>query len=262
MSLEQPKRKFHWQRGLIAGCAIASVTTLSSSPVVAQISGTISLLSNSIFGATGIDITPYIEYIRAGEDFYRAIATGNLAGILEGIAVASGELGIPLPEEVQIAIDKVTNRTDKGNGGAFGVETALLNRVLQSQANYEITKAGTQTLLSADGQKRISEMKEMTAQVATASTQASKTATTKNVTQDVLKQIAIQNSSNTSILKSIYDSTVDSQVANAVTAQAIGDMSKTMTQEAWSKKVDNQAGQIGLMDTTAQFSALVSPSRK
>lgn len=260
MSLVQPNLRSWKRNGLIAGVAIALAATISS-PAAAQISGTLSLLSSSIFGATGIDITPYIEYVRAAEDLYKAIVTGNIAGILEGLDVASGELGIPLPEEVQIAIDKVTNQSS-AQAGAFGIEAALLNKVLQGQTDYAITKAGAETLLSADGQKRIAEMKETTAQVATASTQASKTAAGKNVTQDVLKQIAIQNSGTTSILKSIYDSSVDSQVTNVMTAQATSNMSKTLSDEAWGKRVDNQAGQIGLMDTTAQFSALVSPTKK
>lgn len=251
------KPKFQKRKMLIAGVVITAIATIVS-PAAAQISGRTTSLLSSIFGAVGVDIAPYLEYVQAAEDFYQAVATNNLSGILEGITVAAGELGIPIPSEVQKAIDRATARTPD-QAGAFGVEAVLLNKVLQGQADYEITRSGAETILSADGQQRIAEIKEITAQVAGASSQASQTAQGSTISQDILKQIAIQNNGTTAILKSIYDSTVDGQIANAQTSQAIGNISKTLTEEAWEKRVTSQAGQIGLMDTTAQFSALVSP---
>ncbi len=130
---------------------------------------------------------------------------------------------------------------------------------MNGQVDSKITSAVAENLLSSEGQSRIAEVKEMTAQANASSLQAVATASSSNVTQDVLKQMAIQSGDMTSILKSIYDSTVDAQVADAATSVAIGNISATLTEEAWGKKVDSQASQIGLMDTTSLFSALASP---
>lgn len=257
MNSIQPKAKSRKRNILIASVLLTTVATISS-PVLAKTIDA-SLLS-SIFGASGIDIAPYLRYIQTAEDFYKTVATGNLKEILGEIAVASGELGIPIPTEVQKAIDLAT--AQKGQTGAFGIESVLLSKVLQGQADSKIAMTGAETLLSKNGQQRISDIKEITAQAAASSVQASQTSQDSIITQDVLKQITIQNTGTTAILKSIYDSTVDNQITNAQTSQAIGNMSKALTEEAWGKQVTGQASQVGLMDTTAQFAALVSPQKQ
>ena len=146
-----------------------------------------------------------------------------------------------------------------GKQGSFGIGSTALSQILRGQVDSKTTSAVSEILLSKEGQTRIKDVKEMTAQAAASSLQASATAGSSNVTQDVLKQIAIQSGDTTSILKSIYDSTVDAQVADAATSVAIGNISQTLSEEAWGKKVETQANQIGLMDTTSLFSALVSP---
>lgn len=256
MNIVQPKPKSRKRKIILIGVSVVAIA-VTCSPVSAQIAAKISRLS-SIFGAFGVDIAPYLEYIQAAEDFYQAVSTGNLKEILEGSTVAAGELGIPIPTEVQKVIDEVTDQTD-AQAGAFGVESSLLNQVLQGQADYKIAQSSAEALLGEEGQRRIADSKEMTAEAAAASAQASQTAQGENITQEVMKQIAVQNTSTTAILKSIYDSAVDDQIVSTQTYQALGNMSKALTEEAWGKRITGQASQIGLMDTIAQYSALVSP---
>ena len=245
------------KRLLIAGGLMAVSTLAIFSPIKASGVSIPSQLS-SLFGAAGVDISSYLEYLNAAEDFYSAVASENLGEILVGLAVASGELGIPIPDEVQKAIDLAAS-TKEGKEGAFKIGSTALGQVLNGQVDSKMTSAVAENLLSSEGQSRIAEVKEMTAQANASSLQAVTTAGSSNVTQDVLKQMAIQSGDMTSILKSIYDSTVDAQVADAATSVAIGNISATLTEEAWGKKVDLQASQIGLMDTTSLFSALASP---
>ena len=257
MTVIQPLPKSK-KRLLIAGGSIAVSALAIFSPISARAaSGTVSMLS-SLFGAAGVDVSSYLEYLNAAEDFYSAIASENLGEILVGIEVASGELGIPIPDEVQKAIDLAASVKD-GKEGSFGIGSTALSQILRGQVDSKTTSAVSENLLSKEGQTRIKDVKEMTAQAAASSLQASATAGSSNVTQDVLKQIAIQSGDMTSILKSIYDSTVDAQVADAATSVAIGNISQTLSEEAWGKKVETQANQIGLMDTTSLFSALASP---
>lgn len=245
------------KRLLIAGGLITVSALAVFSPIKASGIGIPSQLS-SLFGAAGVDVSSYLEYLNAAEDFYSAIASENLGEILVGLEVASGELGIPIPEEVQKAID-LASSVKEGKEGAFGIGSTALSQVLNGQVDSKTTSAIAENLLSEKGQSRIAEVKEMTAQANASSLQASATAGGSNVTQDVLKQMAIQNGDTNSILKSIYDSTVDAQVADAATSVAIGNISATLTEEAWGKKVESQASQVGLMDTTSLFSALASP---
>ena len=256
MNLLKAKLKLHQQKILIATVSAVAVSVISS-PTLATVYNNISLKS-SIFGVFDADIAAYLEYVRAIKDFYQAVADGNLERIFGEIAVNSGELGIPIHTEVKKAIDITTTQIDEQLGG-FGLESAILGKVLQAEADYKLTRSGAETLLSQDGQRRIADLKEMTAQASTASAQAAQAAQSMKVTQDVQKQIALQNTSMTAILKSIYDSTVDGQVASIQAYQAIGNMSKVMAEESWGKRVTNQASQVGLLDTTAQFSALASP---
>ena len=250
-----PKSK---KRLLIAGGLIAVSALAIFSPIKASGISIPSQLS-TLFGAAGVDVSSYLEYINAAEDFYSAIASENLGEILVGIEVASGELGIPLPEEVQKAIDLAASAKE-GTEGAFGIGSTALSQVLNGQVDSKTTSSIAENLLNEKGQSQIAESKEMTAQAVASSLSASKKAGGSNVTQDVLKEIATQGGDTNSLLKSIYDSTVDSQVADAVTSEAIGNISATLTEEAWGKKVESQASQIGLLDSTALFSALASPS--
>ena len=243
-----PKSK---KRLLIAGGLVAVSALAIFSPIKASGISIPSQLS-TLFGAAGVDVSSYLEYVNAAESFYSAIASENLGEILVGIEVASGELGIPIPDEVQKAIDLAASVKD-GKEGSFGIGSTALSQILRGQVDSKTTSAVSENLLSKEGQTRIKDVKEMTAQAAASSLQASVTAGSSNVTQDVLKQIAIQSSDTTSILKSIYDSTVDAQVADAATSVAIGNISQTLSEEAWGKKVETQASQIGLMDTTSYF---------
>ncbi len=92
-----PKSK---KRLLIAGGLIAVSALAIFSPIKASGISIPSQLS-TLFGAAGVDVSSYLEYLNAAEDFYSAVASENLGEILIGIEVASGELGIPIPEEVQ-----------------------------------------------------------------------------------------------------------------------------------------------------------------
>lgn len=206
------------------------------------------------------DIESYLEYIRSGQEFYKQIvgAKNNLSDLLKGNIVATGKLGIPIPKEIQTAINKATNQTENQKGG-FGMESVLLNKVLKGETDYETALARAEIILSKEGQQQIFDTKQMNQKASIASASASQIAQKQNVTQDVLKQTAIQNAANTAILRSVYNSVVENQVTNTQVAQATGNISKTLASEAWSKQVNVQVGQIGIMDTTAQFSALVSP---
>jgi hypothetical protein len=207
-----------------------------------------------------LDIDPYLEYIRSGQQFYQQIveAKNNLSDLLKGNIVAAGKLGIPIPKEIQAAINKATTQAENQKGG-FGMQSVLLNKVLQGESDYETAKSRAEIILSKEGQQQIVNTKEMITQAAIASASASQAAQKKNITQDILKDAAVGSAANTKILQSIYDSTVEGQITNIQVAQTTGNISKTLSEEAWGKQVNTQAAQIGIMDTTAQFSALVSP---
>ena len=204
MNLLKAKLKLRQPKILIASIS-AVVVSVISSPSIATVYNNNSLKA-SVSGAFDADIAHYLEYVRAIKDFYQMIAKGNLERIFGEIAVKSGDLGIPIPTEVQKAIDKTTTQSDEQSGG-FGLESATLGKVLQAEADYKLARSGAETLLSEDGQRRVADLKEKTAQAFTASAQASKASQRMSVTQDVQKQIAIQNSNMTAILKSIHDST-------------------------------------------------------
>lgn len=246
------------KRYLIAGGLIAS-TILMFNPISTKAAEvTVSSIS-SLFGAAGIDVSPYMEYLTAAEGFYKAVATKNISEALSGIEVASGKLGIPLPDEVKKAID-LASSVKEGQQGAFGIGSTALGKVLQGQVDAKTTSSVSESVLSSQGQSTIAETKKNTAEAAASSLQSSKKAGSLNVTQDVLKEIATQMANSVSVQKATYDSTVDTQVAIATISPAIGNISKTMSDEVWGKKVDGQASAIGLNDSTALFSALASPN--
>ncbi len=258
MNLIQPKPKFK-KRYLIAGGLIAASSLAFFSPISAK-AAQISVSSiTSLFGAAGIDVSPYLEYLTAAEGFYKAVATKNISEALSGIEVASGKLGIPLPDEVKKAID-LASRVKEGQQGAFGIGSAALGQVLQGQVDAKTTSSSSENILSSQGQSTIAETKKNTAEATASSLQSARKAGSMNVTQDVLKEIATQMANSVSVQKAAYDSTVDTQVAIATISPAIGNISKTMSDEVWGKKVDGQASTIGLNDSTALFSALASPN--
>lgn len=257
MNLIQFKTKLK-KRYLIAGGLIAA-STLMFNPISTKAAEvTVSSIS-SLFGAAGVDVSPYMEYLTAAEGFYKAVATKNISEALSGIEVVSGKLGIPLPDEVKKAID-LASSVKEGQQGAFGIGSAALGKVLQGQVDAKTTSSSSESVLSSQGQSTIAETKKNTAEATASSLQSARKAGSMNVTQDVLKEIATQMANSVSVQKAAYDSTVDTQVAIATISPAIGNISKTMSDEVWGKKVDGQASTIGLNDSTALFSALASPN--
>lgn len=258
MNLIQPKPKFK-KRYLIAGGLIAASSLAFFSPISAK-AAQISVSSiSSLFGAAGVDVAPYMEYLTAAEDFYKAVSTKNLSKVLSGIEVASGQLGIPIPEEVQKAIDAASSV--KEGQDAFGIGgSAALNQVLQGQVDASSTSTIAESTLSSQGQSDIVATKKSTAEAAASSLQSAQNAGASNVSQDILREIANQMSNSVAIEKANYDTNVDSQVANAATSQAIGNISQTLAEDNWGKKVERQASQVGMGDSTAFFAALASPN--
>jgi hypothetical protein len=258
MNLIQSKPKFK-RRYLIAGGLIAASSLAFFSPISAK-AAQISVSSiSSLFGAAGVDVSPYMEYLTAAEDFYKAVSTKNLSKVLSGIEVASGELGIPIPEEVQKAIDAASS-VQEGQS-AFGIGgSAALDQVLQGQVDATSTSTIAESTLSSQGQSDIVATKKSTAEAAASSLQSAKNAGASNVSQAILRDIATQMSNSVAIEKATYDTNVDSQVANAATSQAIGNISQTLAEDNWGKKVERQAGLVGIGDSTALFAALASPN--
>lgn len=184
-------------------------------------------------------------------------ALGKLdKGIQTAVEDTIGELGIPSPDKVE---QKVESQVQKqSEAGAFGVNPTIQAKATSKAVEQAIAESQIQAQLGDGGQKQIAAELSSVAGAVWESANAATSAQNANVTQDVLKQIATQNTKVAAILQAAHSEAVKTRLATLESNKSLLNISKNLDQQEWNKQIDTAASQAGLVNATAQFTTLIS----
>jgi len=184
-------------------------------------------------------------------------ALGKLdQGIQTAVEDTIGELGIPAPDKVEQKVEEEVQK--QSEAGAFGVNPTTQAKATSKAVEQAIAESQIQAELGDGGQKQIAAELNWVAGAVWETANAATSAQSANVTQDVLKQIATQNTKVTSILQAAHSEAVKTRLATLGSNKSLLNISKNLDQQEWNKQIDAAASQAGLVNATAQFTTLIS----
>lgn len=206
MSATKHQTKAKYRHLMIAGVSLGLIV-ISVSSASAQLGlGTVGNILNKaqkaspILKKTGLDIQPELSlangYLQDANDywnqissFYYNISAGNLEGMLGDISGITGALGIPDPFAVRTQGEwneqipgTMTTAQSKGNTADRAIALGVASTVLGQEG---------QTLIRSQ-QQQVAETVQQSALAAEQSGAAAQQAQSRNVTQDILKDVAVQ----------------------------------------------------------------------
>jgi DNA anti-recombination protein RmuC len=177
-------------------------------------------------------------------------------GIQTAVEDTIGELGIPNLDKVE---QKVESQVQKqSEAGAFGVNPTTQAKATSKAVEQAIAESQIHAQLGDGGQKQIAAELNSVAGAVWETANAATSAQSANVTQDVLKQMATQNTQVTAILQAAHSEAVKTRLATLGSNKSLLNISKNLDQQEWNKQIDAAASQAGLVNATAQFTTLIS----
>lgn len=184
-------------------------------------------------------------------------ALGKLdKGIQTAVEDTIGELGIPDPDKVEQKVESQVQ--EQSEAGAFGVNPTTQAKATSKAVEQAIAESQIQAELGEQGQKQIAAELNSVAGAVSETANAATSAQSANVTQDVLKQMATQNTKVTAILQAAHSEAVKTRLATLESNKSLLNISKNLDQQEWNKQIDTAASQAGLVNATAQFTTLIS----
>lgn len=223
------------------------------------------------------------DYLQQSQEFYRNITRKNLSGILRQLESILGELGIPNPRQYPQTIEDILNGagmtdgdattpgeiyieqqtiTDTANSDQFWIYTdaVLGNGELEGQsrlqsmnrtsvANTETSVVGQQQSAEQSGQAIQSA--ELASTAATNSQQLSLQAQQRNITQDIMKDVAAQQSelakSNAAVANQLATLSRQSAIAAAQTS-LLASQSQINNEHLTELRIGQTIGNVQLHD--------------
>ena len=232
--------------------------------------GLLSSQGNRGFNLFGIDLENYLGSI---QDFFIAQITAQilpdhdqtdlflsilnqnlLSGIQEKIGSIFGVFGYPSPNEINREIPEIVVNDDSEEIGEFtplGKKEATV-----SAGKRKITEAYLESRLGKDAQEQKKKQLEAIGQLANHSVTAATDAASQNVTQDVLKQLAVQNAEQALISQGIYGELTQLGMNQNMSLQELSKISENLEQQDWKNKVTSSANRVSLVEAMTQFGSL------
>lgn len=268
----QPKPKY--RNLLIAGVSF-SLIVLSVSSANAQLGlGTVGNILNKaqkvspILKKAGLDIQPELNeangYLRDANDywnqissFYYNISAGNLEGILGDIEGITGVLGIPDPFAVRTQGEwneqipgTMTTAQHKANTADRAIALGIASTVLGQEG---------QTLIR-EQQQQVAETVQQSGLAAEQSASAAQQAQSRNVTQDILKDVAMQQgimaqqqAMLTQVNQQMSGQLTSLQLQGAASNLLMSNISGTLDQEEVQRQQERQDNNLTEAQTASQI---------
>jgi hypothetical protein len=235
MSKRKKPRLYQQILVVIGGLGLVAITAPYSMAQLAEITS----LTTSLFQLGGVDISQYTEYLNQAADFYSSIEDGNLQGVLDGATYALGELGYPIAGETPQAVqDKVQQvATDSS---PFGFPSQHVADALDAGVDKSLSDSQAEIQLGEQGQQSIAEAKETIAQLATSANNAATTAQSLTNTQDIVKQMSLQNAYSAVLLQGIYSEILQQRINSVFDNENTAVLAYQARKEAWGQQILNQ----------------------
>jgi len=184
-----------------------------------------------------------------------SLSTGE-GGWLDIVGIANetkGALGMPDPERsAKAAAERIDG---KDSNDPAEVTLAHQRTVARNALERELARAGAQATLGKEGQQHMKQSVEQSAQVVQASNQAGQKAQSLDVTQDVMKQMALQNSQMTNLLGAMYTEELGAKVDRAHANLNLSNISQSLDQQQRARRAQI-SGEAALIMQIANQSSL------
>jgi hypothetical protein len=234
MSNKRKKSTLSQKLGIVAlGLGIVTVTIR---PATAYMSDVVSI-SNNFLSLFGIQIpSEYTAYLNEAEQFYNAVFTGNLDGIISSANYAAGALGYPILGEttqpVQDISDQVANSSE-----VYIPFSQDFEKSLQSEVDYAVGKGQLELQLGEEGQSDAEKAMTTVAEATTGAIDASDRAQGYTVSQDILRELTTQNGYVATTLQAIYNNTQQAAVNDGLGNYSLVKLARNAEQQDWEESL-------------------------
>ena len=192
--------------------AMSSPPALAVTPSSRPLSGLLDWLNQQI-----AEIENYANGIL--QDKAEALTEALGSEFDEIVGDAAGVLGLPDPSQTRQAAEEAAAASE---GAIYAGDRAA------NEIDRQTTRASAAGILSQEGQQQQKAVYEQTQQAVDAVQQASDLAQTEVVTQNVMKQIAIQNAQTAKVMGSVQSNLLKSNEQQAQTNTQLTNISRTL----------------------------------
>ena len=252
-----------------SSASFASFQELEQDPLEG-ISGNNNNIVNQGFELFGINVNSYLDSsqaflmnkIRGNIDLgdlekYPGVSILNqkmLGAIQTKIGEIFGVIGYPNPNEIEREIPEIIVNDDTEEIEDF--TTFGKKELAIATGKKQIMDAYIESRMGEEAQQQKKQQLEGIAQLANSSMNAATDAASQNVTQDVLKQIAIQQANSSFMSQAIHAELTQLGLAQNMSLSELSDISENMEQQEWQGRVNSAAARVSFVDAITQFSSL------
>ncbi len=186
--------------------------------------------------------------------FFSVLNQQILESIQSKLGDLFGSLGYPDPGKISEEIPEIIIDTREEKIEEF---TPLRKNEIRIASSEEmLTKAFVQSRLGSEAQKQKQANMEMIAKLAEDSGQAAVTASQENITQDVLKQVARQNSDQAMISQAIYSEITQLSLNQTMSVNELSKITKNLEEQKLKETVDSASNRVSVVEAITEFTSL------
>lgn len=267
----KPKPKYRRQTLLIIGGSFALVVVSASN--ASALLDTSNILNQAqqispILDKAGVNIQPAInqanhyvqdanQYLNQISSFYEQLIAGNIQGILGSIQGITGALGIPDPS--QIRTQGVWNEQIPGTQATAQAKANTTDRAISMAIASTVLGQLGQTFIR-NQQQQVDATVQNTAVAAQQTIDAASNAQSRNVSQDILKDLTVQQAyisqqqaGLAQINQLLSTQLTGLQLQSAAGNLMLGNISGTLDQQELSQRLEQQASNLSEAQTVSQI---------
>ena len=188
-------------------------------------------------------------------DMYLSVLNLEMLSQIQGeLAELFGVLGFPNSEKIGQRIPEIIIDTETENVAEFTLLTK--KKAAINSSSRMLTEAYLQSRLSEEAQNAKKEEIENISDVAAHSVEAAEEASELLTTQDVLKQVALQNADSALINRAIFGEMTQLSMNQTMTNHELHQIFKNLEDSQWENKVNSAASRVSLADAVTEFTSL------
>ena len=181
-----------------------------------------------------------------GIDSPSPTATGNSPSMSEIVTQSVGDMGVPIPAEVQ------ASATNLNSYDAFEINPVVKRHYRRNFVDRAITRLVSESTLSAQGQKSLKDHTNTAMQVAVESQMIAGKGQNVDVTQDVMKHGLVNDSKQTLLLGALVNQSANNRLDSALNNRNLINISRTIDQMAKQDRVERSIAARRLLEISAQ----------
>ena len=212
-----------------------------------------------------IDLNPYFNELKgfALEEINQVVSSLGLdPTTVNVINEVLGKLGLPdLQQLAQNVYGQITSPSQNtATNSSLIVNPVILANQQATDTVLAIEKQILAAKLGQNSQEQIAKQIESVASLTASASQAAQTAASKNITQDILKEITVQNAQASLILQAIYRQSLDNHLGNTQMHLTLTEVANSLKTEERERLIQQSGEQLALFRSMSNFTTLVGTS--